>query len=154
MPLPTKAPPSWASREAEPQQHQRPPRNTGNRTWPSIPPVLCNVAPLLHTSHRTPGLATGVPSMSPPLHRGCCRAGTEPLKHWDSCRRKGLQHGNMSLCGAPGGFTPPQLWCWCGLLLCCEMGSCNMRPVLPRKRQFGSRAGKTLRCQALPFQQH
>lgn len=158
MPLPRKAPPSWASRETEPQRHPCPPRNMGNCTWPSILPVLCNAAPRLHNSWPGNGhlqLPWSRGALAP-LHRGCCRAGTDPPKALGSpCvprQRVALQHGGMSLCRAAGGSTPPQPRCWRGLLPRYEMGSCNMRPVLLRKSQSGSGAGKSLQCQALPFQ--
>lgn len=133
----------------------------GKRYMTSVSPALCNVnvAPQLHTSCGTPGLALGIPvtplSRGPlaPLCRGCCRAGMDPMKQWEPlwvphCR-EALQHGRVSLCRAPGGLTPPQIWHWHGLLLCCEMGSCNTRPALPRKKQ----SGKTVWCQALPLEQ-
>lgn len=143
-----------AAASASSKKHWKP------HTAISIPHQKYNVAPRLYTSHGTPGLATGIPSTPQsrgafaPLRRGCCRAGMDPLKHRVSHHRDALQQCRMSFCRAPGGFTPPQPWYWCGLLLCCEMGSRNTRPVLPRKRQSGSGIGKTLQWQTLPFQKH
>lgn len=129
----------------------------GKRQTATTPPVLYNAAPQLHTSCGTPDLAMGIPSMPQSrgalasLCRGCCRAGMDPVKQWEPHCREALRHGRVSLCRAPTGraYFSTALH-WHGLLQCCEMGSCNMRPALPRKRQ----SGKTLRCQAFLFQQH